>query len=57
MTPGTQDGSNDQRVGGENTIDRSVAKVSKAGVAESQRGGVLGIDFDSRNRSTMFWFR
>ena len=44
---GVQDGSNDQRVGGENTIDRSVAKVSKAGVAESQRGGVLGIDFDS----------
>jgi hypothetical protein len=44
---GTQDTSNKLRVGGENIIDRSVAKVYKASVAESQRGGVLGIDFDS----------
>ena len=46
-SPGSQDPSNRLRVGGENTIDRSVAKVYKANVAESQRGGVLGIDFDS----------
>ena len=44
---GSQNMSNDRRVGGENIIDRSVPKVSKAGVAESQRGGLLGIDFDS----------
>lgn len=44
---GNQDTSNDRRVGGENTIDRSVAKVYKAGVPDSQRGGLLGIDFDS----------
>ena len=39
--------SNDRRVGGENIIDRSVAKVFKSGVPTDQRGGVLGIDFDS----------
>ena len=44
---GAQDGSNDQRVGGENIIDRSVAKVTKLGVPDDQLGGVLGIDFDS----------
>ena len=48
---GNQDGSNDRRVGGENTIDRSVAQVFKSGVPESQRGGVLGIDFDSPQQS------
>ena len=48
---GIQDGSNDRRVGGENTIDRSVAQVFKSGVPESQRGGVLGIDFDSPQQS------
>ena len=44
---GNTDSSNERRVGGENIIDRSVAKVSKTGVPESQRGGLLGIDFDS----------
>ena len=44
---GSTDSSNERRVGGENIIDRSVAKVSKAGVPESQRGGLLGVDFDS----------
>ena len=44
---GNKDPSNDKRVGGENIIDRSVAKVTKLGVPEDQRGGVLGIDFDS----------
>ena len=44
---GAQDGSNDQRVGGENIIDRSVAKVTKLGVPDDQLGGILGIDFDS----------
>lgn len=44
---GMENDSNKQRVGGENIIDRSVAMVSKPGVPESQRGGVLGIDFDS----------
>ena len=39
--------SNERRVGGENIIDRSVAKVFKSGVPADQRGGVLGIDFDS----------
>jgi len=46
-TTGSKDPSNDRRVGGENTIDRSVAKVYKSGVPDSQRGGLLGIDFDS----------
>lgn len=44
---GSTDSSNERRVGGENIIDRSVAKVSKTGVPESQRGGLLGVDFDS----------
>ena len=44
---GSQDSTNQLRVGGENMIDRSVAKVDKTGVDQSQRGGVLGIDFDS----------
>ena len=44
---GNKDSSNELRVGGENIIDRSVVKVSKAGVPESQRGGLLGVDFDS----------
>ena len=44
---GSADSSSERRVGGENIIDRSVAKVSKAGVPESQRGGLLGVDFDS----------
>ena len=48
---GDQNNSNDRRLGGENTIDRSVAQVFKAGVPESQRGGVLGIDFDSPQQS------
>ena len=46
-----KDSSNPRRVGGENTIDRSVAQVFKSGVPESQRGGVLGIDFDSPQQS------
>ena len=46
-----KDDSNTRRVGGENTIDRSVAQVFKSGVPESQRGGVLGIDFDSPQQS------
>ena len=48
---GSQDESNDRRVGGENTIDRSVAQVFKSGVPDNQRGGVLGIDFDSPQQS------
>jgi len=44
---GTQDESNRKRTGARNTIDRSVAKVSKPGVPEIALGGILGIDFDS----------
>ena len=42
---GAQDGSNDQRVGGENIIDRSVAKVTK--LEYDDQLGVCSIDFDS----------
>ena len=44
---GSEDTSNSLRVGGENTIDRSVAKVTKAGVSVDELGGLLAVDFDS----------
>ena len=50
---GSQDGSNDRRVGGENTIDRSVAQVFKAGVSESQRVGYSGLILIHRNKATI----
>lgn len=54
---GNKDSSNEQRVGGENIIDRSVAKVTKLGVPDDQRGGILGIDFDSpqTQHNTLAW--
>jgi len=39
--------SNDIRVGGENIIDRSVARINLPGLDVSLWGGLLGIDFDS----------
>lgn len=44
---GAEDTTNERRVAGENTVDRSVAKVSDSEVPDSHRGGLLGIDFDS----------
>ena len=44
---GSSDSSNRKRTGAENIIDRSVQKVSKAGVPDISLGGLLGIDFDS----------
>lgn len=44
---GQSDASNSRRTGAENIIDRSVAKVEKAGVPENETGGLLAIDFDS----------
>jgi hypothetical protein len=39
--------SNDRRVGGENTIDRSVTGINLPGLDISLQGGLIGIDFDS----------
>jgi len=44
---GNRDTSNQRRVGGENTFDRSVPKVFKEGVPDQHLGGLLAIDFDS----------
>ena len=44
---GSADTSNRRRTGAENTIDRSVVKVSEDGVPDISLGGLLGIDFDS----------
>ena len=44
---GNRDTSNQRRVGGENTFDRSVPKVFKEGVSDQHLGGLLAIDFDS----------
>ena len=46
---GNEDASNDRLVGGENIIDRSIAKVSisDSSILENHLGGLLGIDFDS----------
>ena len=50
---GSQDGSNDRRVGGENIIDRSVAQVFKLGYQRVSGVGYSGLILIHRNKATI----